>query len=276
MVNNAGQSTPWRFTPSAGKGFVARFSLAEEAKSAEADAFLWSMADLMTLLLVFFVLLYANTINRPEIATQESEPASTTIASSSGIHSDRLPEVTSTESTPAGETVTSNPEPPAANRQLHGEDPVEPLNQAMINDLKESFSNDFYVRWDAKQPVFVLGERITFNIGEAILLADAQSALKRIADLIAPQHHYQIIISGHTDDIAIRTPKFPSNWELSAARAASVAKFLASTGIVPQRLIIQGKSEFHPLAANTSDENRRANRRVEISLVKGEQASEHF
>lgn len=275
MVDNAGQSTQWRFTPSTGKGFVARFSLAEEAKSAEADAFLWSMADLMTLLLVFFVLLYANAINRPEIATQESEPASTTIASS-GIHSDRLPEVTSTESTPAGETVTSNPEPPAANRQLHGEDPVEPLNQAMINDLKESFSNDFYVRWDEKQPVFVLGERITFNIGDAKLLTDAQSALKRIADLIAPQHHYQIIISGHTDDIAIRTPKFPSNWELSAARAASVAKFLASTGIVPQRLIIQGKSEFHPLAANTSDENRRANRRVEISLVKGEQASEHF
>ena len=152
----------------------------------------------------------------------------------------------------------------------------EPLNQAMINDLKARFSNDFYVRWDEKQPVFVLGERITFNIGDAKLLTDAQSALKRIADLIAPQHHYQIIISGHTDDIAIRTPTFPSNWELSAARAASVAKFLASTGIVPQRLIIQGKSEFHPLAANTSDENRRANRRVEISLVKGEQALEHF
>jgi len=276
MVDNAGQSTPWRFTPSAGKGFVARFSLAEEAKSAEADAFLWSMADLMTLLLVFFVLLYANAINRPEIATQESEPASTTIASSSGIHSDRLPEVTSTESTPAGETVTSNPEPPAANRQLHGEDPVEPLNQAMINDLKESFSNDFYVRWDEKQPVFVLGERITFNIGDAKLLADAQSALKRIADWIAPQHHYQIIVSGHTDDIAIRTPRFPSNWELSAARAASVAKFLVSHGIAPQRLIIQGKSEFHPLVANMSDENRRANRRVEISLVKGEKAAEHF
>ena len=276
MVDNAGQSTPWRFTPSADKGFVARFSLAEEAKSAEADAFLWSMADLMTLLLVFFVLLYANAINRPEIAAQESEQASTTVASSSGIHSDRLPEVPPADSVPTDETVAPNPEPPAANLQFQEEDPVEPLNQAMINDLKESFSNDFYVRWDEKQPVFVLGERITFNIGDAKLLTDAQSALKRIADWIAPQRHYQIIVSGHTDDIAIRTPRFPSNWELSAARAASVAKFLASHGIVPQRLIIQGKSEFHPLVANTSDENRRANRRVEISLVKGEQAADHF
>lgn len=292
MFHEAGQPTQWRFKPNRDQGFAARFSLVEEAKSAEEDAFLWSMADLMTLLLVFFVLLYANAINRPDIAVQESEQASATVASSSGIHSDILPEATATEpqqrapsprpttgrvqSTPTGETVTPDPAHLAANRQLHGEDPVEPLSQAMMNDLKDSFSNDFYVRWDEKQPVFVLGERITFNIGEAILLADAQSALKRIADLIAPQHHYQIIISGHTDDIAIRTPKFPSNWELSAARAASVAKFLASTGIVPQRLIIQGKSEFHPLAANTSDENRRANRRVEISLVKGEQASEYF
>ncbi len=277
MVDNAGQSTPWRFTPRADKGFVARFSLAEEAKSAEEDAFLWSMADLMTLLLVFFVLLYANAINRPETAAQEPEQASTTVASSSVIHSDALPEVPPADSVPTDETVAPNPEPPAANLQPQEEgSSVEPLNQAMINDLKESFSNDFYVRWDKKQPVFVLGERITFNIGDAELLTDAQSALKRIVDWIAPQRHYQIIVSGHTDDIAIRTPRFPSNWELSAARAASVAKFLASHGIAPQRLIIQGKSEFHPLVANTSDENRRANRRVEISLVKGERAAGRF
>ncbi len=276
MVDNAGQSTQWRFKPNADKGLAARFSLTEEAKSAEEDAFLWSMADLMTLLLVFFVLLYANAINRPDLAVHESEQVSTTAASSSGTHPDALPKVSPIQSTPTDETVPPNPEPPAANRPLPGEEPVEPLHQAMISGLKDSFSNDFYVRWDEKQPVFVLGERVTFNIGEAVLLSESQSALKRIADLIAPQRHYQVIVSGHTDDIAIRTPRFPSNWELSAARAASVAKFLASHGVAPQRLIIQGKSEFHPLVANTSDETRRANRRVEISLVKGEQASDGF
>ena len=276
MFDNVGQSAQWRFKPNADKGFAARFSLAEEAKAAEEDAFLWSMADLMTLLLVFFVLLYANAINRPETAAQEPEQASTTVASSSVIHSDRLPEVPPTKSKPTDETVAPNPEPPAANLRSQAEGPVEPLNPAMMNGLKDSFSNDFYVRWDEKQPVFVLGERITFNMGDAKLLTDSQSALKRIADLIAPQRHYQIIVSGHTDDIAIHTQKFPSNWELSAARAASVAKFLASQGIAPQRLIIQGKSEFHPLVVNTSDENRRANRRVEISLIKGEQASDRL
>ena len=276
MFDNAGQSTQWRFKPNTDKRFAARFSLAEDAKSAEEDAFLWSMADLMTLLLVFFVLLYANAINRPETAAQESVQASTTVASTSDIHSDLLQEVQPTESIPTEETVASNPEPPAATLQLtEVEDPVEPLNQEMMNGLKDSFSNDFYVRWDEKQPVFVLGERITFNVGDAILLADSQSALKRIAGWIAPQHQYQIIVSGHTDDVAIRTSRFPSNWELSAARAASVAKFLASHGVAPQRLVIQGKSEFHPLVANISDENRRVNRRVEISLQKGAQTAEN-
>lgn len=276
MVGKGDGSSQWRFRPNPDKGLAARFFLAGEVEAAEEGAFLWSMADLMTLLLVFFVLLYANAINRPEIASQAPEPERRTVASSAGVHSDLLPEVQPVESIPAEETAAPNPEPPAANLPLtEGEDPVEPLNQEMMNGLKDSFSNDFYVRWDEKQPVFVLGERITFNVGDAILLADAQSALKRIADWIAPQHQYQIIVSGHTDDIAIRTSRFPSNWELSAARAASVAKFLASHGVAPQRLIIQGKSEFHPLVANTSDENRRANRRVEISLLKGRQTSEN-
>ncbi|MBR9985252.1 MAG: OmpA family protein [Desulfosarcina sp.] len=326
MVDNAGQSAQWRFKPNADKGFAARFALAEEAKSAEEDAFLWSMADLMTLLLVFFVLLYANAIHRPETAVLEAEQAGAAVTSSAEARSDfstktpptephqrahsplpaagsasepqidyhplrcsaALPlqaehsprlaaeRVESTPTEPTDETVAPSPEPPAANLRSQAEGPVEPLNPAMIDGLKDSFSNDFYVRWDERRPVFVLGERITFNIGEAMLLADSQSALQRIADLIAPQRHYQIIVSGHTDDIAIHTQKFPSNWELSAARAASVAKFLASHGIAPQRLIIQGKSEFHPLAANTSDENRRTNRRVEISLIKGEGAADYF
>jgi chemotaxis protein MotB len=275
MFDNGGRSIQWRFKPKSDEGFAARFSLAEDAKSAEEDAFLWSMADLMTLLLVFFVLLYANAINRPEVAARESEQAGTTVVTSSDIHSDHRPDAPPTESTPMEEAPAPNLEPTAANLQLpEVEIPVEPLNQAIMTGLRDSFSNDFYVRWDEKQPVFVLGERITFNIGDAILLADAQSALKRIADWIAPQVHYQIIVSGHTDDIAIRTSRFPSNWELSAARAASVAKFLASHGVAPQRLIIQGKSEFHPLVANTSDENRRTNRRVEISLLKAKQTPE--
>ncbi|MFO7713099.1 OmpA family protein [Desulfosarcina sp.] len=308
MVDRNGRVTQWRFKPPAGVDFTTRVPLAGQAGSAEEEAFLWTMADLMTLLLIFFVLLYANAVHAPASAARESQPQMSTTAPPSDLYPGPAPQSAASEPTPTATAPEPNSEPPEASRpSAAAADPIEPrqrahapllaaglasergidlhpygedsprlaagrvqsLNQAMVNTLQESFSNDFYVRWDEKQPVFVLGERITFNAGEAMLLNDSQPALRRIAEMIAPLDDCRIIVSGHTDNVAIHTPAFPSNWELSAARAANVAKFLASCGVAPQRLIIQGKSEFHPLVANTSAQNRRANRRVEISVNRG-------
>jgi chemotaxis protein MotB len=291
MLDSDSRIAQWQVKPNATNRFKAPLSLADQAGAAEADAFLWSMVDLMTLLLVFFVLLYAKAINGPVTATLEPEQGHSTVAFASVGHLDDSPQSpTAKSSSPEVATkpdtrpseVNTEPEPQAP-EALTEPDPqpeeaeeafFESLRPEMMNRLQSSFSDDFYVRWDEKQPVFVLGERITFNVGEAMLLPDSQSALRRIADLVAPQSNYQVIVSGHTDNVAIRTPMFPSNWELSAARAASVAKFLAVNGVAPQRLIIQGKSEFHPLVANTSEENRGVNRRVEISLLNVEQTSQ--
>lgn len=270
MVDRGDPLAQWRLKSGRDNGFDVPVPLSAQAGAAEDDAFLWSLADLMTLLLIFFVLLYAKAIHQPDRPAHESEPTITTIQSSSTPEADDLPAPPARQSIPLQATKGDDPAPPAPETQAPAiADPIEPLNREIMDNLKDSFSNDFYVRWDQKQPVFVLGERITFNVGDAMLLADSQSALKRIADLIAPLRHYRVIVSGHTDDAAIRTPIFPSNWELSAARAASVAKYLASNGVAPQRLVIQGKSEFHPLVANTSAAHRRTNRRVEIYLEKG-------
>ena len=76
-----------------------------------------------------------------------------------------------------------------------------------------------------------------------------------------------MVISGHTDNTPINTEKFPSNLELSAARAINVAKSLINNGVSPVRVSIQGFSEYQPLFDNTLPENRQANRRVEISLI---------
>lgn len=272
MLDNGAQLSQWRLTPAANHGFNVPDPMSGQSGSAEDDAFLWSLADLMTLLLIFFVLLYANAIQLPNSAARETESVNTAVVSSPIIAADHFPEQPARESASPQTTQVPEQSPPTPKPGLPVTDePIEPLNREIVDSLKDSFSNDFYVRWDEKQPVFVLGERITFNVGDAMLLAEAQSALKRIADLIASQGDYQVIVSGHTDNVAIRTPIFPSNWELSAARAASVAKYLASHGVDPQRLLIQGKSEFHPLVANTSARNRKTNRRVEISLLKSEQ-----
>jgi chemotaxis protein MotB len=75
-----------------------------------------------------------------------------------------------------------------------------------------------------------------------------------------------VAVSGHTDSLRIATAKFPSNWELSTARASVVARYLISKGIYPKRISVQGFADHRPREANSTPTHRRNNRRVEIKL----------
>ena len=138
----------------------------------------------------------------------------------------------------------------------------------MIQTVRSKDKKAFAVRWDQKRLVLVLGEKIAFNMGDANLLPDFQPTLKRIAGFISSQKGYRVAVAGHTDDVPIKTERFPTNWELSAIRAVNVAKFLIGHGISPQRVSIEGYSAYRPLRANRNAQSRQANRRVEITLIK--------
>jgi chemotaxis protein MotB len=101
-------------------------------------------------------------------------------------------------------------------------------------------------------------------------LRDFEPTLAEIARLIADKNDYRVLVSGHTDDTPIATQEFPSNWELSAARAITVAKSIIQSGVDPNRITIQGYGEFRPIHKNSSPRNKEANRRVEITLFKEE------
>jgi chemotaxis protein MotB len=195
------------------------------------DPFLWCIADVITLLLIFFILLYVN----------------------SGMHARPTisPQVVDKTVTPVEEQ--------AGDERLRDE-----VEHFMAQRQDQGVS----VRWDQTRPVFVLSERITFAQGQAELLKDFQPTLERIAGFIASQAGYRILVSGHSDDTPIRTEAFPSNWELSAARAASVVRFLCENGVDPRQVTIRGYGEYRPVYANSSSENRQANRRVEITLTR--------
>jgi chemotaxis protein MotB len=141
------------------------------------------------------------------------------------------------------------------------------LQQQILQTISKKVEKDFSIRWDRKRLVLVLGERIAFNVGEANLLPDFQPTLKRIAGFISSQQGYKVAVAGHTDDTPINTTRFPSNWELSAIRAVNVAKFMILYGVDPHRVSIEGYSAYRPLYANTTSQNRHANRRVEITLI---------
>jgi chemotaxis protein MotB len=109
---------------------------------------------------------------------------------------------------------------------------------------------------------------LLFDTGKADLKPGALDALKRVATILRDTP-YLVTLAGHTDDIPIHTQYFPSNWELSTARASAVARFLIEQMHIPgERLRVTGYADIRPLRPNTSEENRAVNRRVEILISK--------
>jgi chemotaxis protein MotB len=107
---------------------------------------------------------------------------------------------------------------------------------------------------------------ILFPSGAAGFAASAEPVLDKLAEVLKPFPN-PIRVEGHTDDRPVHTAAFPSNWELSAARAASVVHEFTKAGIDPLRLEIVGFGEFHPRQPNTTPEGRNANRRVAILVL---------
>lgn len=105
-----------------------------------------------------------------------------------------------------------------------------------------------------------------FRAGEAALQPGSVEVLKQVASVLGKES-YAIEVEGHTDDIPIATAQFPSNWELSAARASSVVRMLIENGVQAKRLTAVGLASNQPVVPNDSPENRARNRRVAITIV---------
>ena len=119
--------------------------------------------------------------------------------------------------------------------------------------------------------VMRMSEHTVFGLGSADIAAEALPLLQKVGAIIS-KTAYQIRIEGHTDNLPIHTERYPSNWELSTARAVNVLRyFIKNHNVDPRRLAAEGFSEYHPVVANDAAENREKNRRVEIIFIKKEQ-----
>jgi chemotaxis protein MotB len=121
---------------------------------------------------------------------------------------------------------------------------------------------------------FVFQSEVLFASGEATLgaagrqqLTQFSDTLKQVAAEIPTDIRWILRVDGHTDKQPISSARFPTNWELSTARATEVVRFLVSQGIPPERLLAAGFAEFHPIAEGTTREELRRNRRIEFRLT---------
>jgi chemotaxis protein MotB len=132
-------------------------------------------------------------------------------------------------------------------------------------DLKDVASVELV---ENKAVRIILTSDVFFDLGESDLKPEAIESLHKVTGILKETQH-AINVVGHTDDVPIHTERFPSNWELSAARACVTARFIIrEIGISPDQIFVSGHAEYEPVKANDTPKGRQANRRVEIIITK--------
>lgn len=122
-----------------------------------------------------------------------------------------------------------------------------------------------------------LAEQIFFDSGRATLKTGGKDVLKKVGEALKGYENKVIRVVGHTDNVPLAKSlqgMFPTNWELSVARATNVVRFLQDVGIPPERMVASGRGEYDPVAANDTAEGRQKNRRIEIMLIDQSLANE--
>ena len=236
----------------------------EEEGPKGAPAWVVTFADLVTLLMVFFILLFA----MGSIEDDKWKLVKESLKSALG--SETIPE----EGTRQGLDVISailNEE------SLEAVDEVGAMVAKEIEEIaseveefvyKNKLAGQVQVSSDERGAVITVSDIVLFSPGTARMNKKGIQVIRQVFDLLN-QFNYKVKIEGHTDDTPIRTDRFPSNWELSASRAAEVARMFVESGFSAENLSIEGLAEFHPKVPNTSPINRATNRRIEIVYQRG-------
>lgn len=238
------------------------------------ERWLVSYADFITLLFAFFVVMYSiSSVNEGKYRvlsdsitaafdpTRDGLPIKLTSPLKPPIVERQM--LTQSQS-PAQVTsnypvVDSGPQPTEEDKQNLREisrQVERGLAPFIDQDLVSVKSNDLWVEIEIKS-------NILFGSGSANLESRAQPVLRKIASVLKGTKN-QIQVEGYTDNVPINTEVYPSNWELSAARAASVVHLFADAGLDPKRMVAMGYAEFKPIADNGTVEGRRKNRRISV------------
>ena len=265
--------------------------LPEEEDKPGIPAWVVTFADLMSLLMCFFVLLLSfseiDAAKFKQIAgelskafgVQREVPAIDIPMGTSPIFdkfSPGIPDPTpveavlqiTSEQAPQLETLRAERESAIAQQvEQTTREQIEVSLEALAKVLQEELSEGrLQLEHDRKRVIIRVEEKGSFPSGSADMTAGFEDVLLRIADVLA-ELPGEITIEGHTDNVPISTPRFRSNWDLSAARASSVANALLTTGSVgPERIRVQGFADTRPRASNDWPDTRAFNRRVEIIL----------
>jgi len=235
---------------------------AEEHEEGHDERWLVSYADFITLLMVLFVILYSmgqvNVEKYRRLA--DSMHTAFSLGGASQVVDSQINQVGGNKEDGSSKpiVVPGIPEGPTQSEEVAGQ---------LTNMLAtQNLGSEVSVQTNIEGVMISLSEKLIFKEGQVDLPADALPVLNTIAEMLRPIDN-KIRLIGHTDNTPSSNPRYPTNWELSLARAMSVANYLMSAGIAPDRFIVSGQGEYAPVFANDTQEHKELNARVDIIIV---------
>ncbi len=228
------------------------------------DRWMISYADFVTLLFAFFVVMYSiSSVNEEKYKTFSNslsiaftkQPTAATTGVVSSQQDQMLKALVDRRTARLGEQQRKIQE-----RMKNLASGLSQVMASLINQRTVSIDQ-------TKRGVVIdISASMLFRTGEAALQPGMLDVLRQVAAVLSKEE-LPIEVEGHSDDIPIATAQFPSNWELSSARASSVARMLIDNGVPAKRLAVVGLASNQPLVPNDSPENRARNRRVIITIM---------
>jgi chemotaxis protein MotB len=231
---------------------------ARDAGHEDGERWLITYADMITLLMAFFLMMYSMSV----LNIAKFRDLAISVRSELG-----------TAAVTGGVSVMSGSGAESGEPQIAPDAGKQDLINAMgkMNEFikEQGLQSEVQATIDERGLVFtIMTDKALFSRGEARLKETTARVIAEIGKLIKDMPN-PVVVEGHTCDLPIKTAEFPSNWELSTARATNVLRFLREhVGIDKQRLSASGYGDSRPKVPNTNEANRAKNRRVEIVVVK--------
>jgi chemotaxis protein MotB len=254
------------------------------------ERWLLTYADMITLLMALFMVLFSITsVNKSKLeilskTLQEAFsgkvlPGGQSIRST-GADSKAVSTPSATPPIPAistlvGQASAPSAAPSAAAAQLREQEDFRRLKRQIDEYARQKGIQDKLQTVIAQRGLVIrlLTDRVLFDSGLAELKPAAAPILSKVAQILRQERIHQVMVEGHTDTVPIAGSVFPTNWELSTARASRVVRFLIGQGVASHRLSAAGYAYLHPIATNVSAAGRSRNRRVEIVLLRSGQGT---
>lgn len=252
----------------------------------DSGGWIYTFADLMTLLLVFFVLLFSLSSIEKEQFEKAMRSLNQALQGEDGANSiidlphdapvkTIVPEAVE-EILPATEVADSEAEKPKQNEAENQNVAIESEWRRLSSEFEKQFqvavatdAMDIGTPKDGKLVISVNGD-LLFPSGSAEFNVEMMTTLDSMVLMLKKNPEYKLSIKGHTDNIPIQTTRFPSNWELSAIRATNVLRYMARGGVPVERMSATGYGDSAPVASNDTLEGRSENRRLEFVLEKAQ------